>query len=75
MKIVVLAAGTSTERTVSIVSGKEVTKALRSKGHQAVLVDVCFGAQDMNPETAFEGDYDAEAAASWISMFNDRQRK
>lgn len=40
MKIVVLAAGTSTEREVSIVSGTEVCKALRSRGHQAILVDV-----------------------------------
>ena len=39
MKIVVLAAGTSTEREVSIVSGTEVCKALRSRGHQAILVD------------------------------------
>ena len=43
MKIVVLAAGTSTEREVSIVSGTEVCKALRSRGHQAILVDVFFG--------------------------------
>ena len=31
MKIVVLAAGTSTEREVSIVSGTDVCKALRSR--------------------------------------------
>ena len=43
MKIVVLAGGTSTERDVSIVSGTNVCKALRSKGHLAILVDVFFG--------------------------------
>ena len=37
MKIVVLAAGTSTEREGSIVSGTEVWKALRSRGQQAIL--------------------------------------
>ena len=35
MKIVVLAGGTSTERTVSITSGTGICKALRQKGHQA----------------------------------------
>ena len=35
MKIVVLAGGTSTERSVSITSGTMVCKALRAKNHQA----------------------------------------
>ena len=39
MKIVVLAGGISTERTVSLVSGTGVCQALRRKGHQAILVD------------------------------------
>ena len=43
MNIVVLAGGTSTERKVSIVSGTNVCKALRAKGHHAVLVDVFCG--------------------------------
>ena len=43
MKIVVLAGGTSTERDVSIVSGTKVCEALRSKGHQAILLDVFGG--------------------------------
>lgn len=46
MKVVVLAAGTSSEREVSIRSGEMVCNALRSKGHQAVLVDVFFGTED-----------------------------
>ena len=37
MKIVVLAGGISTERTVSLVSGTGVCQALRRKGHQAIL--------------------------------------
>ena len=66
MNIVVLAAGTSTERLVSIVSGANVCKALRAKGHKAVLVDVL---------------YDVDEAQRYISAFNDkvddlkRQRK
>ena len=46
MKIVVLAGGISTEREISIVSGTQVCKALRSRGHQAILVDVYFGRED-----------------------------
>ena len=72
MKIVVLAAGTSTEREVSIVSGTNVCKALRSKGHQAILVDVFFGKEGADPATAFDGDYDVDAEAAYISSFNDQ---
>ncbi len=43
MKVVVLAGGTSTERDVSLVSGSMIYKALRSKGHQAILLDVYLG--------------------------------
>ena len=43
MKIVVLAGGTSTEREISIVSGTGICKALRERGHQAILVDVYCG--------------------------------
>ena len=71
-KIVVLAAGTSTERIVSISSGTQVCRALRSLGNEAVLVDVCFGAPDMNPKTVFEGDYHLDEVISYIRSFNDR---
>ena len=50
MKVVVLAGGTSTERDVSFVSGKKVYEALKSKGHQVVLLDVYLGKED-----TFEG--------------------
>lgn len=43
MKIVVLAGGTSSERDVSLVTGTMIYKALRSKGHQVVLLDVYLG--------------------------------
>ena len=46
MKITVLAGGTSTEREVSLVSGMEVYKALKARGHQVVLVDVYLGCPD-----------------------------
>lgn len=46
MKIVVLAGGISTERTVSLVSGTGVCQALRRKGHQAILVDMFMGLEN-----------------------------
>ena len=70
MKIVVLAGGTSTERDVSIVSGTGVCKALRKQGHQAILIDVFFGCPELDPATAFEDAYDADAAAEGIRAKN-----
>lgn len=62
MKIVVLCAGTSTEREVSIVTGKMVCKALRQKGHNARVLDVFFGTYGKNIDKHhfFEGDYHLE---------------
>ena len=51
MKIVVLAGGTSTERTVSITSGTGICKALRQKGHQAILVDIFCGIENVDRES------------------------
>ena len=55
MKVVVLAGGTSTERDVSLVSGSMIYKALRRKGHQAILIDVYMGYQG-DLEQIFEKD-------------------
>ena len=43
MKIVVLAGGLSTERDVSLTTGSHVCKALKKRGHKAVLLDVFLG--------------------------------
>ena len=43
MKIVVLAGGISTERDVSLSSGMMIYKALKERGHQAILLDVYLG--------------------------------
>ena len=43
MKIVVLAGGLSTERDVSLISGRGACEALRKMGHQAILIDVYLG--------------------------------
>jgi D-alanine-D-alanine ligase len=51
MKIVVLAGGISTERDVSLSTGRMIYKALKNNGHQVVLLDVYFG---------YEGDSSAD---------------
>lgn len=56
MKIVVLAGGLSTERAVSFVTGTAACRALRQRGHQAVLVDMFLGLEELpdQPETLFD---------------------
>lgn len=58
MKVVVLAGGLSTERDVSITSGMQVCKALRERGHKAVLLDVFlgYGSEGEDISNIFEGD-------------------
>lgn len=50
MKVVVLAGGISTERDVSLSSGKMIYQALQRRGYQAVLLDVYLGYQWETPE-------------------------
>ena len=57
MKIVVLAGGISTERDVSLVSGTDIYRALKQKGHNVVLLDVYLG-YDGDPARIFEQDTD-----------------
>jgi D-alanine-D-alanine ligase len=59
MNIAVLAGGLSTERDVSISSGTKIAKALRSRGHNVVLIDVFMGYEEesCNPEKLFEENY------------------
>ena len=58
MKICVLAGGTSTEREVSLISGKGIYEALKGLGHQVVLVDVYLGCPGVDPSKVFEMDRD-----------------
>ncbi|MBQ4530934.1 MAG: D-alanine--D-alanine ligase [Lachnospiraceae bacterium] len=67
MKIVVLAGGTSTEREVSLNSGKMVCKALKSKGHEAVLLDVFMGYESETPFDLYKTQTDADQAAAELS--------
>ena len=59
MRIVVLAGGLSSERDVSILSGSKVADALRSKGHQVILLDVFMGYEgdDFDVDRLFNENY------------------
>ena len=46
MRIVVLAGGLSMERNVSLSSGTKICRALRARGHQAILVDMFLGLEE-----------------------------
>ena len=70
MNIVVLAGGTSTERAISIVSGTEICKALREKGHRAVLVDIFCGTLAVDREDPFPEEYDISDAVDYIKSFD-----
>lgn len=54
MKIVVLCGGTSTERNVSITSGTLICKALKSRGHDTVLLDVYLGIDAWEEASVFK---------------------
>ena len=72
MNIVVLAGGTSTEREISIVTGTGVCKALRKKGHNAILVDIFCGLEPVDWDEPFgDKDYEADSAAEYMRSFDD----
>mgnify|MGYP006197515615 CR=1 FL=1 len=52
MKVAVLFGGTSEERDVSIASGAQVVKALRSAGHEVIAVDTATGVLTGEKEAA-----------------------
>lgn len=60
MKIVVLCGGISTERDVSLVTGRMIYEALRKNGHKAIILDVFLGLDSgkYNEEDLFEADID-----------------
>ncbi len=65
MKIVVLAGGISTERDVSLVTGKMVYRALREKGHKVILLDAYMGYESDDLADIFESEreWDKEVLA------------
>ncbi len=68
MNIVVLAGGLSTERDVSLNTGAMVSKALRSKGHNVIMLDVFMGYHDQEEDITgiFERAEEASAEGTQI---------
>ena len=56
MNIAVLAGGLSTERNISFLSGVNICRALRERGHRAAVVDLYMGFEglDLVPKDAFD---------------------
>ena len=67
MNVVVLAGGISTERDVSLVSGKMIYNALKKNGHNAILLDVYLGTNETDTENIFTLEKD------WVSEINPVQ--
>ena len=67
MNIVVLAGGISTERDVSLCSGRKVYEALKRLGHNAILLDVFLGYSGSTDEI-FEIDKDWAAEVAPIAF-------
>ncbi len=66
MNIVVLAGGTSSERDVSLVSGMGIYRALKNKGHRAIMLDVFLGYEGEDWQTVFDRDTDWAASVGAI---------
>lgn len=67
MNVVVLAGGISTERDVSLVSGKMIYNALKKNGHNVVLLDVYLGTNENDIQNIFTMERD------WVSCINPIQ--
>ena len=67
MNVVVLAGGISTERDVSLVSGKMIYNALKANGHNAILLDVYLGTNETDVDNIFTLEKD------WVSEINPVQ--
>lgn len=65
-----LAGGISTERDVSLVSGKMIYRALKKNGHNAILLDVFLGYEGTDIDSVFSLDKDWETQAAGIKETN-----
>ena len=75
MNIVVLCGGISTEREVSINSGSMVCQALRTKGHNAILMDVYFGNEDVDIFNKTSQNYDVEEQKAYIQSLSPKVKE
>lgn len=69
MKIVVLAGGISTERDVSLSTGRMIYQALKKNGHQVILLDSFLGYEG-EVQKAFEEEKDWAAQVQGVKEIN-----
>ncbi len=72
MNIVVLCGGISTEREISITSGSMVCAGLREYGHNAVMLDVYFGNDDLDVFEKAEKEYDIRKEKEIIQSYTEK---
>ena len=70
MNIVVLAGGISTERDVSLISGKKIFEACKKNGHKVIFLDVYLGLPNASVADIFDKDVDWLAGIDKISEKN-----
>lgn len=68
MNIVVLCGGVSTEREISLRTSTKVSNALRSKGHNVVMIDIFFGEEEM---PSFDNSIDFAQKSDELRAKND----
>lgn len=67
MNIVVLCGGNSSERDVSLVTGEQVCKALRTKGNNAILLDAFIGHSGLDVRKEYANkNYSVDAELEYI---------
>lgn len=69
MNIIVLAGGLSTERDVSLITGTQVSQALKKNGHKVILLDVFlgYGDKEMDLDGIFDRCDEISAGAGTIT--------
>lgn len=75
LKIILLVGGTSTERYISKLSSKSIYTALKSLGHEVILLDPAYGDnQPDEPEKFFdEKDFTEISNSNYIRCFNRKE--
>ena len=71
MNIVVLCGGISSEREISLLSGKNICEGLRKKGHRAIILDVYLGRNDIDIMNPF---FDLKSVEYEMSLINENAK-
>ncbi|HYF01969.1 MAG TPA: D-alanine--D-alanine ligase [Patescibacteria group bacterium] len=73
MNIAVLLGGISSERNISLLSGRAITRALREKGHSVKAIDPMRGADGLMTDEELDQVKAAEITAAELKKFDPRK--